>query len=47
MTCGDKLNCNIAEAIHAAGFDHININDIIIEGAFPFTKQAVMGSARK
>ena len=47
MTCGDKLNCNIAEAIHAAGFDHININDIIIEGAFPFTKQAVIGSARK
>ena len=47
MTCGDKLNCNIAEAIHTVGFDYININDIIIEGAFPFTKQAVMGSARK
>ena len=47
MTCGDKLNCNIAEAIHTVGFDYININDIIIEGAFPFTKQAVIGSARK
>ena len=47
MTCGDKLNCNIAEAIHTVGFDYININDIIIEGAFPFTKQAVIGSAPK
>jgi len=47
MTCGDKLNCNITEAIHTVGFDHINSNDIIIEGAFPFTKHAVIGSARK
>ena len=47
ITCGDKLNCNISQAIHSVGFNDININDIVINGAFPFTKHAVVGCARK